>query len=350
MNKQKELTMNKLTKIGASALCGSLAVVASANAGEMTVKGGATATWSSNEGTTTGNPIGLSSGITFTGTGELDNGTTFTLSLTNTDQSAYSAGQIALTTPSLGTFTIDQSGGGIDRIDDMMPTAWEETTGTSLGTGIQTINGVGSGTSVEWNIAADMLPDGLAAQVAWTPRASGNKANDKASTGDGGNGLGSGYDIVLTHTGLQDGLTVFGGYSVIEQAAFHDGDRTQKGLGATYAMGGLTVGYEWTVDNRQIVGATSHATGGLTSMYENNMYGVSFSVNDDLAISYGVLKSDRSLTDGTSVEAEAESLQLSYSMGGASLKIAETSVDDASYVSGTANDNDGTTIALTLAF
>ena len=33
-----------------------------------------------------------------------------------------------------------------------------------------------------------------------------------------------------------------------------------------------------------------------------------------------------------------------------SLKVAETSVDDASYVSGTANDNDGTTIALTLAF
>ena len=211
--------MNKLTKIGASALCGSLAVVASANAGELTVKGGATATWSSNEGTTTGNPIGMSSGITFTGSGELDNGTTFTLSLTNTDQSAYSAGQIALTTPSLGTFTIDQSGGGIDRIDDMMPTAWEETTGTSLGTGIQTISGVGGSTSIEWNIAGDMLPSGLAAQVAYSPRASGNFANDKASTGDGGNGAGSGYDIVLTHTGLYDGLKVFGGYSVIEQAA-----------------------------------------------------------------------------------------------------------------------------------
>jgi len=336
--------MNKLTKIGASALCGSLAVVASANAGEMTVKGGATATWSSNEGTTTGNPIGMSSGMTFTGSGELDNGTTFTLTLTNTDQSAYSAGQIALTTPSMGTFTIDQSGGGLDRIDDMMPTAWEETTGTSLGTGIQTISGVGGGTSIEWNVAADMLPDGLAAQLAYTPRASGNKANDKASTGDGGNGAGSGYDIVLTHSSLYDGLTVFGGYSVIEQAAARDGDRTQKGIGATYAMGGITVGYEYTEDNLQAVG------GAVTSYYENDMYGVSFSVNDDLAISYGVLKSDRVLNNGTTVQAEAESLQLSYSMGGASIKIAETSVDDASYVSGTANDNDGTTVALTLAF
>ena len=38
--------MDKLTKVGLSALCGSLAAVASAQAGEMTVKGGATATYS----------------------------------------------------------------------------------------------------------------------------------------------------------------------------------------------------------------------------------------------------------------------------------------------------------------
>jgi len=82
--------MNKLTKVGLSALCGSLATVASTQAGELAVTGGATATWLSNEGSVTGNPIGLSSGILFTGTGELDNGTTFTLTLSQTDQSAYS--------------------------------------------------------------------------------------------------------------------------------------------------------------------------------------------------------------------------------------------------------------------
>ena len=68
--------MNKLTKVGLSALCGSLATVASAQAGSLGVKGGATATWSSNQGDTTGNPIGMNSAVTFTGSGELDNGTT----------------------------------------------------------------------------------------------------------------------------------------------------------------------------------------------------------------------------------------------------------------------------------
>ena len=37
-------------------------------------------------------------------------------------------------------------------------------------------------------------------------------------------------------------------------------------------------------------------------------------------------------------------------MGGATIAIAENSVDNASYVSTTTQDKDGTTIALTLAF
>jgi hypothetical protein len=53
--------MNKLTKVGLSALCGSLAAVSSANAGEMTVTGGVDMSWMSNGGnaSTTGNPIGM---------------------------------------------------------------------------------------------------------------------------------------------------------------------------------------------------------------------------------------------------------------------------------------------------
>jgi len=339
--------MNKLTKIGVSALCGSLAAVASANAGELTVKGGATATWSSNEGDVTGNPIGLSSGITFTGSGELDNGTTFTLTLTNADQSAYSAGAISMATPSMGTFTIDQSGGGLDRIDDMMPTAWEETTGTSLGTGLQTVTGAGvGGSSVEWAVPADMLPDGLSAHVAWSPRASASgNTNDKSVGGTGNAKAGSGWDIVLQHSGLMDGLNVFAGHSSIEQAAASaDGDRKQKAIGATYAVGSVTVGYQWSMDSQQ--GLT-----GLTSYYENDAYGISFAVNDDLSLSYGVHKSDRVLNgsgNNTTVTTEVDSLQMSYSMGGASVKVAETSMTDGSY--NTANDKDATTVALTLAF
>ena len=58
--------MNKLTKVGLSALCGSLASISAANAGTLEVLGTATATWTNLGGQVTGNPIGMASGITFT--------------------------------------------------------------------------------------------------------------------------------------------------------------------------------------------------------------------------------------------------------------------------------------------
>jgi len=340
--------MNKLTKIGVSALCGSLASVA-ANAGSMEVLGGATATWSSNEGTVTGNPIGMNSGMTFKGTGELDNGTTFTLTITGADQSGYSSGSIAMVTPSMGGIKIVQSAGGsgVDRYDDMMPTAWEETNGTSLATGLQTVTGVGTTQNIEWDVPADMLPEGMGVQLAYTPRAGAAATNDKASGGDAG-GVGSGYDITINHSALVDGLNVFAGRSVIEQdknaAGGKTGDRTQYVAGATYAVGSVTLGYQYSRDNQQSAAAST------TSYYENNAFGVSFNINDNLSLSYGNHSSDRATTAASTVELEAESLQLAYTMGGMSVKIAESSVDNGSYTSGTGSDRDGTTVALTLAF
>ena len=97
--------MTKLKKIGLSALCGSLAATV-AHAGAIDVTGGATATYSKNSGETTGNPIGMASAISFAGSGELDNGWTFSLGIDNTDQSAYSAASITLTTNSIGEFKL----------------------------------------------------------------------------------------------------------------------------------------------------------------------------------------------------------------------------------------------------
>jgi len=205
--------------------------------------------------------------------------------------------------------------------------------------------------NIEWTASADMLPDGAHFGVAYAPgAASGATSNDKGVGGDSG-GVGSGYDITAGTTGLMDGLNLFAGMSTIEQAAAAgDGhgfqsDRTQYVAGATYAVGSVTVGYQYSKDNFQ-----SAANSG-TEYYQNDAYGISFAVNDDLSISYGMHKSDRATIGGAAnVELEAQSLQLSYSMGGMSIKFAESQVDNASYTSGTSADNDGRTIALTLAF
>ena len=327
--------MNKLTKIGVSALCGSLASVAAANAGSLDVTGGATATYTSLDGAVTGNPLGMASAMTFTGNGELDNGTTFKLTIAHTDKAQYTGSAISMTTPSLGTFTYDEGGGtGLDRIDDMMPTAWEETDGAGLPVGLKTVAGAGGSSDIEWNVGLG-LPDGMNVYASFAPEPDGSKNTNKGVSGTNVVTDGNGWDIVLTHSGLYDGLNVFAGYSKIEQAA-GIGDRTQKAYGATYAIGGATLGYQYSKDDEP---------GADAEYYENHAYGVSFSVNDNLAISYGVHESKRS---STGIEIQAESIQVSYTVGGASVKIAENSADNVNYVS--AANKDGRTIALTLAF
>ena len=86
--------MNKLTKIGASALCGSLAAISAANAGDLTVTGGVDMSWVSLDDETTGNPIGIGSNLTFKGSGELDNGWTFGVTVAHLNGDAYSSAAV----------------------------------------------------------------------------------------------------------------------------------------------------------------------------------------------------------------------------------------------------------------
>ena len=351
--------MNKLTKVGLSALCGSLAAVASAQAGELSVTGGATASWSSNSGKVTGNPIGMNSGITFKGSGELDNGTTFTLTITQADQIAYSAGSISLATPSLGTFAISSKSGGtgIGGHDDKMPTAWEETWGTSVGTGINLPKGVSTAMNIGWTSPSFM---GSTLKIAVAPgAASGATSNDKGVGGDSA-GLGSGYDVLLDMnpsfgSDALSGLKVWVGGSrtdrTLEQGlSAASTDDHQEGIaGATFAYGPVTVGYQRSIE------MTGLEAAGTVGYYQNDAFGISFNINDDLSISYGEMESVKHTTNAAASNKTtmvAESIQLAYSMGGMSIKIAETDVDDATYAepNTTASDFEGTTVALSLAF
>jgi hypothetical protein len=130
-------------------------------------------------------------------------------------------------------------------------------------------------------------------------------------------------------------LNVFAGLSTIEQVGAI-GDRDQEAYGVTYAIGGATIGYQESKDD-------SIAT---ATYYDNQAWGVSYSINDDLSISYGEHESKTNNSGSNTVE--ARSFQVSYSVGGASIKFAETEVDNQANVSGT--NKEGRTIALTLAF
>jgi len=339
--------MNKFKKLGLSALCGSLAVT-SATAGELQVLGGATATWSSNNKGTNGNPIGLSSGITFSGSGELDNGTTFTLTLTNADQSAFSAGSIALTTPSWGSFSIGgiTGGNGIGGYDDKMPSAWEETWGTSLGTGIDLAKGVGSSMNVQYSTPRLA---GTKVLVAFSPVNGGGMVNDKATGGDKGNNLGRGIDVLIDMDIPYTNMFV--GYSNTERDGANNAaqdttqDREEGVAGINFTVGPVKIGMQKTLEYTGNEETASDVMG-----YANTMFGVSFNVNDALSLSYGKLESKKGFVSSSNGKPKMiiESFQVAYTMGGASVKVAESSVDDAAYTLN--SDKEATTVALSLAF
>ena len=340
--------MNKLTKLGASALCGSLAAISAAHAGDLSVTGGVDMSWTSLSKDTSGNPIGIGSDLAFKGSGELDNGIGVALAVAHANANGYSATNVTLTFPTMGSLIITQgvSGTGIDRYDDVIPTAWEEAYGAGLGTGIDTVGGASAGAGIEWTPSSDMMPEGITARIAYSPKADGSKAGDKSvATSD--SVVESGYDIIIEADGGAlgfDGLTLYGGMSQIEQATTGtvSGDHSQYTWAAKYAAGGFTVGYQYSRDNLQ------QRTG--TNYYENTGYGIVFAVNDDLSLSYGNYESEKNATSGANVTTKATSVQIAYSMGGASIRLAENDVDNGSYTSGSTKDKDGRTLSLALAF
>ena len=165
-------------------------------------------------------------------------------------------------------------------------------------------------------------------------------AGDSSSGGSSGI-AGTGWDLTLEAssdlTGV-DGLTIYGGISEVEQyqeATTVNGDREETVIGFKYAMGGFTVGYQVTDEDTGIT---------ATSGYDNTSYGITFSVNDDLSIGYAHTESDLA---GNTTDAEASSYQISYTMGGATISVAEVDVDNSGYSAGS---KEATVLQLGLAF
>ena len=349
---------NLKLKTGLTALCGSLVAITAAQAGEMAVTGGINASWTKVSNSSTGNPLGMATNLSFTGSGELDGGQDVSVLIAHTDKDGYSSANITLTTNSLGKFKISQAegGAGIGGYDDNMPRAWEETWDTGISAGVDLAKGVASSTSISWTTPSFA---GTTLQIAYAPRNDGKAVNDKV--GSGATGIsGDGLDIVLDTSQSFGGASIdlFAGYSVTERDPETDmgpqsnddtKDREEGTIGATLGFGPVKAGIQSTVEY-----TGDNFTGSDVFGYRNVSWGVAFNVSDNLSISYGEFESKKGLVEGTSgiprPVISVESIQIAYTMGGASIKIAETDVDDAAYVTGTSGDKDATTVMLSLAF
>ena len=128
---KKEYFMNNFKKIGLTALAGSLVAV-SAHAGELSVSGGVNITMKHGNAAAasnnSGRGIGTDKDVAFTGGGELDNGTTFSVTTaTNDSQTDLTSGYITISTPSFGSFLMgNHSGAAHYKYDEEVPQVYEQ--------------------------------------------------------------------------------------------------------------------------------------------------------------------------------------------------------------------------------
>ena len=320
--------MNNFKKIGLTALAASLVSV-SANAGELTASGSASITaegYSGAIGAAGATAWSMGNSVNFNGSTELDNGLTVSMAFEMDQGTANNSSlgsdnhSVTISSDSMGTVVFSGHGGS-STTSAIAGTAagaiWDNFDGTAKKLGNATIADAlgshGGGNNSFFYTSPDLM-DGLGITASWNPAASA--------------GVNSMLGLGVNYTGI-DGLSV--SYATIDiegHAAADEGDETA--MKASYAYGPVTVSYSNF--------ASEQGTSTSSTDLETTSYAVSYTVSDELSITYGTEEADRG---DTSVNAEYEGFTVAYTAGGMTLtakmqegenvNFANTAGDDVEY-------------------
>ena len=331
-----------IRKIGLTALAGSL-VASTAIAGELTITGGAILSYKDVSGTLAvdaTNRVAMDQEITAAGSAELDNGMTVSLShALDATGSGSSTSSITLDMGDMGTIAYSDAsiGGGLNALDDITPTAWEEVSDGigSTATTAMAMAAMGNGAGFAYSNTVS----GAALSIQYTENFSATGSDGSQVTPAAASGLGTSYSVGVTYPVGDTGLTVYGGIGTEGQADETEIDHDT--IGVKYAMGAFTVGYQV---NNEDNSAANNAVAADEDL-ETEIFGLSFSVNDDLSISYGNHKTSSTATGA--LDQEIDGVSIAYSMGGMTLSVYNHDGENISNVAGT---SEGTEISLAFAF
>ena len=292
-----------IKKIGLTALAASLVSV-SAYAGEMSVAGSASIGMKNNAGATGGKSITMGNQLTFTGGGELDNGLNVALSFVLDQADGVTAGtapfdshSITISSDAMGSIVI--AGEGAGNAQSALDTTaagdiWDNGFKAVI-SGVETayvglVGSDASGSSINYTLPT--LMDDLSVAVSYSP--SGTAVESSTAYG-------------VTYTGVE-GLSVsYGAGEAASTTALLQGDLTT--MKASYAIGSFTAAYSNT---------ESDLTTGTDE--ELSSFKLSYTVTDDLSVSYG---EETHETSGTTVDEEFESVSVSYTTGGMTITAAQ---------------------------
>ena len=314
--------MNKLKKIGLSALAGSL-VAMSVNAAELAITGSASISFSDTKQgkADRGNGFSMGDSINFNFTGETDSGLNVKVHY-EFDGDVVDDYDLTLSND-MGTLVFNGSGtsGAFGAIDDMTPNAYEESWDIVAGTPT-VINGY---SAVNSFIYTSPSMSGVTFKTSYV------NANGLTTAGTATSYMD--YAIMITPEAVE-GLSI--GFAIADSEQTIGTTTDEQTAYVKYAYGPVTVGYQLSSLD------SSAANGDQDSV----AWGVSYAVSDNFSIAYN----EHTLETETTSDKDQESsgVSASYTMGGMTLAGAMNSIDN---VQGTdANDFEGYEFTLSFAF
>ena len=323
--------MNKLTKIGLSALAGSLVAI-SAHAGSMSVSGSASISFADGDTDNAGgtaaeaNQWSMGDSLTFSGGGELDNGMSVAVKYEYDDdegdangggsnQPGFDSHSVTLSSAEMGSITFAGHGGAtnMDNMDDKTPNAFEESwDGVAEADEETLVNGITGNNSFFYK-APSM--GGATFSVAYVPQ--GETATPNGSYVD--------FGVVFKPEAV-DGLEVGVAFGETEETTGTTVD--EQAIYAKYTLGSISAGIN--MNESDTIDFTS--------------YGISFAVTDDISVSYSASESDIAGAN----DQEASGVSASFTSGGMTVAGMINTVDNASFEA--ANDTEGYEINFSFAF
>ena len=368
-NNKRKINMTNIKKLGLSALAGSLVAV-SAQAGEMSVTGSANVTYVTGKNAAAGKSIGTDKDVAFTGTGELDNGWTFTVSTLLTDAYSVSSSYTSMTMGSLGTVSFGLDTGGANyKYDEEVPQAYEQMS-DAQNNSANRIGNFGDTNMIVYNSPSFDLGGVTASfDLEYSPNVAADGTGE--STNDGGSvsvnedmGSATGAGVTLSYDALKFGI--YG--AEIERTAEGNTEISDAFEGAwyvNYSFGPVAIGYTESymdggangtpedVNTAKDVGSNTRTANGF---FEGNQMSIAFNVNENFSVSYTESEetynpqSEDGIAAGpANVTQKVEGIQAAYSMGAMSIKAYKIDVTNPAFDEDAA-DKSATEIALGLAF
>ena len=323
--------MNTFKKVGLTALAGSL-VVSSAVAGEMSVSGGASIGLKNTEKTSSGKSWTMGNQLTFTGSGELDNGMNVSLSFvldqgddetdttTGAGNAPFDSHSVTVSSDSLGTLVFSGEGGSSAQsaIDTTAAgDLWDNGSGF-YATGSSPLYAESGNNSMLYTFPS--IVDDLTLKASYSPGSAGGSSATSWSA---------------SYAGVE-GLSVDYGTGQIETIGSEADITTMK---ASYAYSSFTLSYSNTEAEHD---ATSNTDEEISS------WNIAYTVSDDLSIAYGTEVIE---TEGSSPDEEAEKLNVSYTTGGVTISATQYNFENrANSTTETATSGDHSRWALSASF